>query len=150
MSSLINPSSIDGTYPIAGQDNDSQGFRDNFTNIKNNFTIAQTEISALQTAVTNLSAAGIQYVVPTEGAAIQITAGTTVVVLNPSTGINTATVAMPVSPVNGATVEIGFGGNINALSMVGGTIHSPLTNGVDGVFGKWVYSGAGAAWFRIG
>lgn len=46
--SSINPNNIDGTYPIAGQDNDSQGFRDNFTNIKNNFTFAQTEINDLQ------------------------------------------------------------------------------------------------------
>jgi hypothetical protein len=48
MSSSINPTSIDGTYPVAGQDNDSQGFRDNFTNIQNNFTYAAAEISDLQ------------------------------------------------------------------------------------------------------
>lgn len=48
MSSNINPANVDGTYPIAGQDNDSQGFRDNFTNIKNNFTYAQSEITDLQ------------------------------------------------------------------------------------------------------
>jgi hypothetical protein len=46
--SSINPNNIDGTYPIAGQDNDSQGFRDNFTNIKNNFTFAASEVSDLQ------------------------------------------------------------------------------------------------------
>ena len=34
MASSINPNNIDTTYPVAGQDNDSQGFRDNFTNIK--------------------------------------------------------------------------------------------------------------------
>jgi len=48
MSSNINPTSINGNYPIAGQDNDSQGFRDNFTNILNNFTYAASEISDLQ------------------------------------------------------------------------------------------------------
>lgn len=48
MSSNINPNNIDGTYPIAGQDNNSQGFRDNFTNTKLNFTYAATEITALQ------------------------------------------------------------------------------------------------------
>lgn len=48
MSSNINPNNIDGTYPIAGQDNNSQGFRDNFTNTKLNFTAAATEITALQ------------------------------------------------------------------------------------------------------
>ena len=39
MTSQINFNNIDGTYPIAGQDNSSQGFRDNFTNTKNNFEI---------------------------------------------------------------------------------------------------------------
>jgi hypothetical protein len=48
MSSNINPTNINGNYPIAGQDNDSQGFRDNFTNILNNFTYAAAEISDLQ------------------------------------------------------------------------------------------------------
>lgn len=46
--SSINPNNINGQYPVAGQDNDSQGFRDNFTNIKNNFTFAYNEISELQ------------------------------------------------------------------------------------------------------
>ena len=48
MTSSINPNNIDGTYPIAGQDNDSQGFRNNFTNIKNNFTFAYDELTDLQ------------------------------------------------------------------------------------------------------
>lgn len=48
MPSNINPYNVDGTFPVAGQDNSSQGFRDNFTNIKNNFTFAQNEISDLQ------------------------------------------------------------------------------------------------------
>ena len=48
MASSINPLNINGNYPIAGQDNDSQGFRDNFTNIKTNFIKAKDEISDLQ------------------------------------------------------------------------------------------------------
>lgn len=51
MASNINPNNIDGTYPVAGVDNDSQGFRSNFTNIKNNFTYAKTEIADLQDKV---------------------------------------------------------------------------------------------------
>jgi len=51
MTSNVNPNNIDGTYPVAGQDNDSQGFRDNFTNIKTNFTEAKTEIEDLQSKV---------------------------------------------------------------------------------------------------
>lgn len=48
MTSSINPNNIDGAYPVAGQDNDSQGFRDNFTNTKTNFQYASAEISDLQ------------------------------------------------------------------------------------------------------
>lgn len=48
MTSAINPNNIDSAYPVAGQDNNSQGFRDNFTNIKVNFQDAAAEITDLQ------------------------------------------------------------------------------------------------------
>ena len=48
MASNIDYISIDETYPIAGRDNDSQGFRDNFSIIKNNFESAKGEIEDLQ------------------------------------------------------------------------------------------------------
>jgi hypothetical protein len=51
MTSAINPNNIDGSYPVAGQDNNSQGFRDNFTNIKVNFQYAAEEIDDLQSKV---------------------------------------------------------------------------------------------------
>ena len=40
---------IDETFPIAGVDNDSQGFRDNFSIIKDNFTAAKSRIEILET-----------------------------------------------------------------------------------------------------
>jgi hypothetical protein len=55
MASNIVPGNVDGTYPKAGQDNSSQGFRDNFSAIKTNFTEAVTEIEALQTNKANLN-----------------------------------------------------------------------------------------------
>jgi len=48
MTSQINPNNVDGTYPVAGQANNTQGFRDNFTNIKTNFQYAEDEITDLQ------------------------------------------------------------------------------------------------------
>lgn len=48
MASNINPNNINGAYPVAGQDNNSQGFRDNFTNTKTNFGYAAAEITDLQ------------------------------------------------------------------------------------------------------
>ena len=56
MASNIDNTSIDATYPIAGQDNDSQGFRNNFSTIKNNFTAAKSEIEDLQTNTDKLNA----------------------------------------------------------------------------------------------
>lgn len=48
MTSAINESVIDETYPVAGQDNDTQGFRDNFGNIKTALGVAAGEITTLQ------------------------------------------------------------------------------------------------------
>jgi len=47
MSDIIS-TDIDETYPIAGQDNDSQGFRDNFSIIKNSLATARQEITFLE------------------------------------------------------------------------------------------------------
>ena len=51
MTSQINPNNINGAYPVAGQDNNSQGFRDNFTNTRTNFAAAAAEITDLQNKV---------------------------------------------------------------------------------------------------
>lgn len=55
MSSAIDTTSIDTYFPVAGQDNDTQGFRDNWALIKANLEIAKTEISAVQITVGNIS-----------------------------------------------------------------------------------------------
>jgi len=44
----INYVGINENFPVAGQDNDTQVFRDNFDTIKNSLRTAQTEISDLQ------------------------------------------------------------------------------------------------------
>jgi len=44
----INFSVINEDYPIAGQDNDTQGFRDNFGNIKTALSVTKDEINLLQ------------------------------------------------------------------------------------------------------
>ena len=47
----IVPESIDDAYPVAGQDNDSQGFRDNFNIIKTNTTYTKTALQDLDATV---------------------------------------------------------------------------------------------------
>jgi hypothetical protein len=49
MASQINFESINEAYPVAGQDNNSQGFRDNFNLIKLGLETANSEITTLQT-----------------------------------------------------------------------------------------------------
>jgi len=46
--STINTNGLDVNYPIPGENNSTQGFRNNFTNIKQNLNIASTEITDLQ------------------------------------------------------------------------------------------------------
>ena len=48
MTSQINPNNINGNYPVAGVPNNTQGFRDNFTNTRTNFEYAAEEITELQ------------------------------------------------------------------------------------------------------
>lgn len=54
--SQINTNGIDVNYPIPGQNNSTQGFRDNFTQIKNNLDITANEITDLQNKVVLKSA----------------------------------------------------------------------------------------------
>ncbi len=48
MTSAIVYNTIDDAFPVAGVDNDSQGFRDNFNVIKNGLATASSEITDLQ------------------------------------------------------------------------------------------------------
>jgi len=55
----INYSTINENFPVAGQDNDTQVFRDNFNSIKTALSVAKNEIGALEgtSGTTNTGAA---------------------------------------------------------------------------------------------
>lgn len=55
MASNINAADINELFPVAGVDNDSQGFRDNFNLIKAGLSTAKTEITDLQTNTAKLN-----------------------------------------------------------------------------------------------
>jgi hypothetical protein len=59
MASEIIYATIDETYPIAGQDNDTQGFRDNFNVVKQGLKLAQEEITDLQNNTAGLALSAI-------------------------------------------------------------------------------------------
>lgn len=56
MTSAIVSSTIDAAFPVAGQDNNSQGFRDNFQITKTGLAQAATEITDLQLNTAKLNA----------------------------------------------------------------------------------------------
>jgi len=53
--SSITFTNINGAFPVAGQDNNSQGFRDNFTNIRTALSVAKTEITNLENSTAKLN-----------------------------------------------------------------------------------------------
>ena len=101
MSSEIDPNTIDPNFPLADQNNDSQGFRDNFSAIQTALSVANVEITNLQntfigatgvintpvpvqltspisTLVTQFATSDSNYVLSFPGtSAVQIPAGTT-------------------------------------------------------------------------
>ena len=96
MPSNINPQNINTTYPIAGQDNDTQGFRTNFTNIQNNFVVAASEITNLQSNLNPIVGGNIAGNLTTSGsitsrgsifAATNIVATTSLTAGNPAANI---------------------------------------------------------------
>ena len=56
MASNIISETIDSEYPVAGVDNDTQGFRDNFSIIKTGLSTAASEITQLQSNTAKLDA----------------------------------------------------------------------------------------------
>lgn len=56
MSEIIS-ATIDAAYPVAGVDNDTQGFRDNFSIIKVGLSTAAAEITQLENSTAKLNAA---------------------------------------------------------------------------------------------
>jgi hypothetical protein len=60
MTSSINANAIDATYPVAGVDNDTEGFRNNFNYIKLGLAAAAAEITALQNSTAGLQLGSIE------------------------------------------------------------------------------------------
>jgi hypothetical protein len=56
MTSNIVSETIDAAYPVAGVDNDTQGFRDNFSIIKTGLATAASEVTQLQNSTAKLDA----------------------------------------------------------------------------------------------
>ena len=104
MASFINPFIIDNTYPIPGQDNDTQGFRNNYTNIRTNFTIAAAEITALQANLVTLG-----------GAAGNLIASNASITSN-TISVNSVTGALIVSGGAGIAGNLNIAGNISVGS----------------------------------
>lgn len=87
---------IDESFPVAGQANDTQGFRDNFAAIKNAFTATSTALDNLQIQINTIASTSSVFaanvattVTNTVLANITATLTATVISINSDTGVST-------------------------------------------------------------
>ena len=71
----INVTDLDKEFPVPGQDNDSQGFRDNFTVIDDNFVAAKARLEDLETNTVRVEA---------DNTFLPLTTGGTTRLINPT------------------------------------------------------------------
>jgi hypothetical protein len=124
MASQINPTNIDTTFPIAGQDNDTQGFRTNYINIRNNFTTAAQEITTLQTQV--YANANVATYLPTYTG--NITAANIVAASINATNLTVANISYVNQEIINTT-EIVAGNVQTSTNIITGSIVSPAGSG---------------------
>jgi len=134
MTSQINPTDIDGNYPIAGVSNNTQGMRDNFTNTRTNFQYAADEITDLQskvllkaaltgTTLDNNLANNVMY-----NAQIRGFSGTTVAIANTSGTINIDCNAGHYQSIYMAgNISLGFDSNTWPLAGTAGMVRTQIT-----------------------
>ena len=121
MSSNINPNNINGAYPIAGQDNDSQGFRDNFTNIRTNLSYAKDEISELQAKAVLTAPLG-------SGTTVTNDMSNTILSRAKTIGFTETAFALSPNPPAVGTVTFDFNsGDIQTMTMPAGNITIAFT-----------------------
>ena len=131
MSSNINYSSINVNYPVAGTENNPQGFRDNFASIKDGLEVMNSEISGIQALVADISDGN--YAVDKIGA-------TGARGVTGSTGISGYTGSVGTTGGNGATGPVGSNGATGLTGRSGATgstgVNGPTGNtGNDGSTG---------------
>lgn len=100
MTSAIAFSTIDTTYPIPGRDNDSQGFRTNFSLLKTGLQTAAGEISDLQSGKASLTTTNVF-----ENGTVSTNTGTGAVVIVGGVGI-------------GGNLNVGGSGKIGGHSII--------------------------------
>lgn len=134
MTSQINPTDIDGNYPIAGVSNNTQGMRDNFTNTRTNFQYAAEEITDLQskallkaaltgTTLDNNLANNVMY-----NAQIRGFSGVTVAIANTSGTINIDCNAGHYQSIYMAgNISLGFDSNTWPTAGTAGMVRTQIT-----------------------
>jgi len=157
--------SIDNTYPKSGQNNSTQGFRDNFTRIRENFQHAKDDIEALQGLVASSATLSVdQY---TSGDVSLLTRTTYFTIdIDPinvtlMAGTDGQEKVLCVADITANAISAGAG-NISPITVtvsnagwvtggtVGNIILSNLGDGVTVQFvnGRWVCSGNNNATFN--
>ena len=115
MASTIVSETIDADYPVAGVDNDTQGFRDNFSIIKTGLSTASSEITQLQANTAKLDEANDFNGTQIADAELAAITGKTF-----SSAFNSDTVSPEITYANGLyqTFTVTFNDNVSGGSAV--------------------------------
>lgn len=124
--SIINTGSIDNNFPVPGVNNSSQGFRSNFTGIKDNLEVAKSEITDLQTKVVLKS--------PLDGSLLNNDMDNTLISNALTQGFRRTTYNLGNNLSGSITIDVTRG------DVQYGTVTGPLTLG----FSKWPPAGTQA------
>ena len=125
MTSQIVSTTIDENFPVAGQDNDSQGFRDNFAIIKTALATATSEVTDLQTNSARLNVANNFNGTLIDNAQTNRLYGTVYSSTSPTTGVTSVVYE------NGEYQKFIVGGN-HSLRL----LEFPAGNPTDGKYSK--------------
>lgn len=175
MSSEINTSNIDTNYPIPGNNN-SQGFRDNFSNIKSALDVANSEITSLQQStakintstnfngniVQNIKLKNSYHLVPATVTTssilysngsyqkISISTDTTYTLAGWPIADNYANLRLAITPTTSTSMSINFNGGLGALKTPS-SLSLPYTASSTGTFfwEAWSADGGSTVYLRL-
>lgn len=105
------------------------------SNIQGTGTVTVTKQPDSSILITGSAGGSVSIQEITTGTAATVSAGTTWVIINPSTAIGTFSLTMPASPTNGQVVDISFGGTISSADSTVVTTFTVIANTGQNVVG---------------
>ena len=133
---IVNVADLDTAFPVPGQDNDSQGFRDNFTVIDNNFTSTKARLEDLEANAVRIDSTGAD-TYATTNVFEDLSGGGTARLKKPTLQAQRE-VVKSYSNVTGTQIIDFDGGNFHTIGMTGNTTLNFSNVPDSGYYGKFI------------